>query len=226
MTKSPPLIVSSYSIHDVRFPTSLTGDGTDAMNKTCHYSAAYLILYTSPKDDAEIVSYRGRESQAINAPAKEDSSLRGFGMTFTIGKGNEICCQAIASIVEGLLLAREIEPLFANMGETWQLMVSDPQLRWIGPEKGVIHLATAAVINAIWDLYARSRSKPLWKLICDMSPEALVQCIPFRYITDAITPAEALKILLDAAKGKADRRGRDGRQRLQGVHDVRWLVRL
>lgn len=126
-------------------------------------------------------------------------------MTFTIGKGNEICCQAIASIVEELLLGREIEPLFANMGETWQLMVSDPQLRWIGPEKGVIHLATAAVINAIWDLYARSRSKPLWKLICDMSPEELVKCIPFRYITDAITPAEALKILQDAAKGKAER---------------------
>ncbi|ETS59618.1 mandelate racemase muconate lactonizing enzyme [Moesziomyces aphidis] len=205
MTQSSPLIVSSYSIHDVRFPTSLTGDGTDAMNKTCDYSAAYLILYTSPKDSAEIVSYRGRESEAINAPVKEDSSLRGFGMTFTIGKGNEICCQAIASVVEELLLGREIEPLFANMGETWQLMVSDPQLRWIGPEKGVIHLATAAVINAIWDLYARSRSKPLWKLIVDMSPEELVRCIPFRYITDAITPAEALQILQDASKGKAAR---------------------
>lgn len=99
----------------------------------------YLILYTSPKDGAEVVSYRGHESEAINAPVKEDSSLRGFDMTFTIGKGNEICCQAIASIVEEHLLGREVEPLFANMGETWQLMASDPQLRWIGPEKGVIH---------------------------------------------------------------------------------------
>ncbi|PWY96842.1 enolase C-terminal domain-like protein [Testicularia cyperi] len=205
MTQDSPLVVSSYSIHDVRFPTSLTGDGTDAMNKTCDYSAAYLILYTSPKDTAQIVSYRGRESEAINAAVKEDSPLRGFGMTFTIGKGNEICCQAIASIVEELLLGREIEPLFANMGATWQLMVSDPQLRWIGPEKGVIHLATAAVINAIWDLFARSRGKPLWKLIVDMSPEELVSCIPFRYITDAITPQEALSIFQDAQKGKADR---------------------
>lgn len=125
----------------------------------------------------------------------------------------QICCQAIASIIEELLLGREIEPLFANMGQTWQLMVSDPQLRWIGPEKGVIHLATAAVINAIWDLFARSRGKPLWKLIADMSPEELVACIPFRYITDALTPDEALEILRAAQKGKAEREAemvRDG----------------
>lgn len=172
-----------------------------------------MILYAEPKASSKLTSYRGREVEAINGAVKEDAELRGFGMTFTIGKGNEICCQAIASIVEELLLGKEVEPLFANMGATWQHMVSDPQLRWIGPEKGVIHLATAAVINAIWDLYARSRAKPLWKLICDMSPEELVKCIPFRYITDAITPQEALKIFQDAAKGKQEREAemvRDG----------------
>ncbi|KAN0066579.1 hypothetical protein ACQY0O_000673 [Thecaphora frezii] len=204
MTQSSPLIVSSYSIHDVRFPTSLTGDGTDAQNTTCDYSAAYLILYTSPKDSAQVVSYKGREAESINAEVKE-GGLRGFGMTFTIGRGNEICCQAIASIVEELLLGKEIEPLFADMGATWQHLVSDCQLRWIGPEKGVIHLATAAVVNAIWDLFARSRSKPLWKLISDLTPEELVKCIPFKYITDAVTPDEALEILRAAQKGKQER---------------------
>lgn len=100
MTQSSPLIVSSYSIHDVRFPTSLTGDGTDSMNKTCDYSAAYVILYTSPKDQAEIVSYRGRQDQAINAEVKE-GGLRGFGMTFTIGKGNEVSRTGLLPLLLG-----------------------------------------------------------------------------------------------------------------------------
>ncbi|PWN47886.1 enolase C-terminal domain-like protein [Violaceomyces palustris] len=199
MSASSGLVISDYSVHDVRFPTSLTGDGTDAMNTTCDYSAAYLVLYTAPPGT--------KRSQPPRSTPSDDASkpLTGYGMTFTIGKGNEICCSAISSLVEGLLLGREVESLFSNMGKAWELLVSDPQLRWIGPEKGVIHLATAAAVNALWDLFARSRGKPLWRLVADMSPEELVKCVPFRYITDAITPEEALKIFQDAQAGKQER---------------------
>jgi L-fuconate dehydratase len=139
------------------------------MNTNCDYSAAYVSLYT-------------------------DSNLVGHGMTFTIGRGNDIVCQAIRAVA-GRIANKEIESLFADMGKTWDYLVGDPQLRWIGPEKGVIHIATGAVDNALWDLYARARKKPLWKLLVDMSPEELVKSATFRYITDAITPDEALAIL-------------------------------
>ncbi|KAF7980524.1 hypothetical protein HWV62_37647 [Athelia sp. TMB] len=171
--------ITHYETHDVRFPTSLTGDGTDAMNTDCDYSSAYVSLYA-------------------------DGGLVGHGMTFTIGRGNEIVCAAI-KLVAARLVGKDTEELFGNMGAAWDLLVADPQLRWIGPEKGVIHIATGAVDNALWDMFARSQQKPLWKLITDMSPAELVRSTTFRYITDAITPTEALELLEKKASGKSAR---------------------
>ena len=153
---------------DIRFPTSDSLDGSDAMNTHPNYSAAYVVLQT-------------------------DSALEGHGLTFTIGRGNELCVAAIEAL-KPLVVGLTIEP-GVDMGAIWKRLTSDSQLRWVGPEKGVIHLATAAVVNALWDLYARVEGKPLWKLLADMSPEEIVACIPFSYITDALTPEEALEIL-------------------------------
>ncbi|KAH8829281.1 enolase C-terminal domain-like protein [Flagelloscypha sp. PMI_526] len=172
--------ISGYEVHDVRFPTSLTGDGTDAMNTECDYSSAYVALKT------------------------EDPTLTGYGMTFTIGRGNDIVCNTIKEVANRLV-GKETEDLFANMGKTWDFMMADPQLRWIGPEKGVIHIASGAVNNAVWDLYARSRKKPLWKLVVDFTPEELVNSAAWRYISDAITKEEALAMLKERAPGKAER---------------------
>ncbi|QRV75950.1 enolase C-terminal domain-like protein [Ceratobasidium sp. AG-Ba] len=171
--------ITKYQIHDVRFPTSLTGDGTDAMNKECDYSSAYIELYTS-------------------------EGLKGQGMTFTIGRGNDIVCTAIAAVADRLI-GKKTEELFANMGATWDYLLADPQLRWIGPEKGVIHIASGAVNNAVWDLYAKTRKKPLWKLVVDMSPEELVASTAFRYISDAITKEEAIAMLKSRESSKAER---------------------
>lgn len=156
---------------DIRFPTSRALDGSDAMNADPDYSAAYCIIRTD-----------------------SPTNLEGHGLTFTIGRGNELCCQAIGSL-KPLLLGKTLESLTSDMGAFWNHITGDSQLRWIGPEKGVIHLATAAVVNAVWDLYAKSEGKPLWKLLVDMSPEQIISSVPFRYITDAITPDEALAIL-------------------------------
>ena len=166
---------------DIRFPTSRALDGSDAMNADPDYSAAYVILRTdSPQ------------------------GLEGHGLTFTIGRGNELCCAAVESLAAPLV-GRTLESLTADMGAFWNSITGDSQMRWIGPEKGVVHLATAAVVNAVWDLYAKSKGKPLWKLLVDMEPENLVACVPFRYITDAITPEEALTILRRNASGRSAR---------------------
>ena len=168
-------------VYDLRFPTSRELDGSDAMNPDPDYSAAYCILRTDHPD-----------------------GLAGHGMTFTIGRGNEICVQAIralAPLVEG----RTLESFTEDMGAFWRHITGDSQLRWIGPEKGAIHLATAAVVNAVWDLYAKQQNKPLWRLISDMSPEEIVRCIDFRYITDALTPDEAHTLLKQQAATKAER---------------------
>lgn len=191
------LYVIDYSVHDLRFPTSLAGDGTDAMNTSCDYSAAYVKLYVGPKGS---VRTSRSESGTPPRPTSLDvgggrSELRGHGMTFTIGRGNELCCQAIDVLCSTLLLGQSVPILLADMGATWRLLVSDSQLRWVGPEKGVIHLATGAVVNALWDLFARAEGKPLWRLITDMTSQEVVSLIPFRYITDALTPQEALAIL-------------------------------
>ncbi len=166
---SPKIL--SVEILDLRFPTSRELDGSDAMNPDPDYSAAYCILHT-------------------DAPA----GYAGHGMTFTIGRGNEVCVKAIESLAP-LVIGRTLDSITENMGAFWRHITGDSQLRWIGPEKGAMHLATAAIVNAVWDLYAKVEGKPLWRLIAEMSPEEIVRCIDFRYITDALTPAAALELL-------------------------------
>ncbi|AMS39842.1 L-fuconate dehydratase [Aminobacter sp. NyZ550] len=165
---------------DLRFPTSQHLDGSDAMNPDPDYSAAYVILKT------------------------DTAGIEGHGLTFTIGRGNEICCAAIEAM-RHLVVGLEMDKVAADMGAFWRHVTSDSQLRWIGPDKGAIHLATGAVVNAVWDIWAKMVGKPVWKLVADMSPEELVRCIDFRYITDCITPEEALAMLREKEPGKAER---------------------
>ncbi|KAK6357431.1 L-galactonate dehydratase [Orbilia javanica] len=171
--------ITGYISRDVRFPTSLDKTGSDAMNAAGDYSAAYCILST-------------------------DTELKGHGMTFTIGRGNDIVCRAIEAFADRIK-GRTLESLTSNMGQTWRYLVNDSQYRWIGPEKGVTHLALGAVVNAIWDLWAKSVGKPVWRLVADFTPEEYVRCIDFRYITDAITPEEAVAMLKETEGGKAER---------------------
>lgn len=172
--------ITALRVEDVRFPTSLALDGSDAMNPDPDYSAAYVILET------------------------DNPALSGHGLTFTIGRGNEICCAAISALTH-LVVGRELAGITADMGTFWREFTSDSQLRWIGPDKGAIHLATGAVVNAVWDLWSKAAGKPLWQLVADMSPEELVRCIDFRYITDCMTPQEALTLLQRRADNKAER---------------------
>ncbi|PYV43928.1 MAG: fuconate dehydratase [Acidobacteria bacterium] len=166
-----PTTITDVVARDIRFPTSRALDGSDAMNPDPDYSAAYVVLRTD-----------------------NSMGLEGHGLTFTIGRGNEICVVAINAL-KPLLVGQTLESFTADLRGFWRRITGDSQLRWIGPEKGAIHLATAAVVNAVWDLYAKTENKPLWKLLSDMDPEQLVACIDFRYITDALTPEEALEIL-------------------------------
>ena len=156
---------------DIRFPTSRTLDGSDAMNTDPDYSAAYVVLETD-----------------------DPNGLAGHGLTFTIGRGTELCVAAVHLLAHHVV-GRTIEDISSDMAAFWRGLVADSQLRWLGPEKGVVHLATAALVNAVWDLYAKVERKPLWKLLADMSPEQLVACIDFRYIDDALTPDEAIDLL-------------------------------
>jgi len=173
--------ITRVCVHDIRFPTSRLLDGSDAMNPDPDYSAAYVVLETDRAD-----------------------GLAGHGMTFTIGRGTEVCCRAIESLAP-LVIGQTLESFTADMGAFWRRMTGDSQLRWIGPEKGVIHLATAAVVNAVWDLWAKVAGKPLWRLVAEFSPEEFVRCIDFRYLTDAITPDEALALLRRQEESKAAR---------------------
>jgi L-fuconate dehydratase len=173
------ITITGVDVLDVRFPTSLTLAGSDAMNEAPDYSAAYAILTT-------------------------DSDLRGHGMTFTIGRGTEVVCAAIRAL-EHLVIGRNLRDVAADPGRFWREMTGDSHLRWIGPEKGAIHLATAALVNAVWDLWARAASKPLWQLVADMSPQELVRCVDFRYMTDALTPRDAVALLEERAPGRAER---------------------
>jgi L-fuconate dehydratase len=166
--------------YDVRFPTSLSGAGSDAMNPDPDYSAAYVALET------------------------DDPELTGHGLTFTIGRGTEVCVAAIEALVPHVVGA-SFDELVSDLGGLWRRLVTDTQLRWLGPEKGVIHLATAAIVNAVWDLYAKVEGKPLWKLLADLSPEQIVACVDFRYIEDALTPGEALALLRSNESTKAER---------------------
>src|SRR6266540_6877339 len=173
--------ITEVLARDIRFPTSKTLAGSDAMNAAPDYSAAYIILKTD-----------------------HPQGLEGHGLTFTIGRGNELCVAAINTL-KPLVTNATLEELTADMGGFWNRLTRDSQLRWLGPDKGVIHLATAAVVNAVWDLYAKSQGKPLWKLLVDMTPEQIVSCIPFRHITDALTAEEATEMLKRNEASKAAR---------------------
>ncbi|KPG98484.1 fuconate dehydratase [Pseudomonas sp. RIT-PI-q] len=174
--------ITHLSVRDIRFPTSRSLDGSDAMNSAPDYSASYVVLHTD-----------------------STHGLEGHGLTFTIGRGNEICVAAVQSLAP-LIVGLTLEEITADMGRFWHnITVGDSQLRWLGPEKGVIHLATAAIVNAVWDLWAKTEAKPVWKLLADMTPEQLVACLDFSYVTDAITPEEAIALLRRQAPGKAKR---------------------
>ena len=184
-----PITIREVIARDIRFPTSRALDGSDAMNPNPDYSAAYVTLKTD-----------------------DPNGLAGHGLTFTIGRGNEIVVAAINALAP-LIIGQTLESCTADMGRFWRRMVGDSQLRWIGPEKGAIHLATAAIVNAVWDLWAKQVGKPLWQLLADMTPEELVRCVDFRFITDALTPDEAVALLRRVEPGKAAREAemrRDG----------------
>src|SRR5881394_1801275 len=175
--------------YDIRFPTSRSGAGSDAMNIDPDYSAAYVSLATDHPD-----------------------GITGHGLTFTIGRGTEVCVAAIEALAPHVVGA-DVDELVDDLGGMWRRLVTDSQLRWLGPEKGVVHLATAALVNAVWDLYAKLAGKPLWKLLADLTPEELVACVDFRYVTDALTPDEALDLLRAALPGRREREAemlRDG----------------
>jgi L-fuconate dehydratase len=172
---------TEFETYDVRFPTSLDLDGSDAMNTDPDYSAAYLILRT----DA-------------------DDGLEGHGFAFTIGRGNDVQTAAIEALRDHVI-GLDLDATLKDLGGFWRSLVHDSQLRWLGPEKGVMHMAIGAVVNAMWDLAAKRAGVPLWKLLSDLTPEQIVDLIDFRYLTDALTPDEALEILRAAAHGRAER---------------------
>jgi L-fuconate dehydratase len=172
--------ITAVTASDVRFPTSLTMDGSDAMNKDGDYSAAYLTLTT------------------------DDPALSGFGFTFTIGRGNDLCVEAARQRAQPLI-GRDVDELVGDLGAVYRELQSDTQLRWLGPEKGVIHLALAAVMNAVWDLAARRAGKPLWRLLVEMTPEQLVDAADLRYLSDAITRDEAVALLAELEPTRAER---------------------
>ncbi len=173
--------ITALETHDVRFPTSRELDGSDAMNPDPDYSAAYVVLHTDSSD-----------------------GLCGHGLVFTIGRGNDIQTAALAALAP-MVVGQSVDEMVTDLGSFARRLTGDSQLRWLGPEKGVMHMAIGAVINAAWDLAARRASKPLWRFIADMTPEQIVAQIDFRYITDALTPEQALDILRTAEPGKSGR---------------------
>jgi L-fuconate dehydratase len=171
--------IVALDCHDVRFPTSLAHDGSDAMNPDPDYSAAYAVLRTNNDD------------------------LAGTALCFTIGRGNDIVVAAIEAL-RPYVVGRRVEDITGDLGGLSAALVGDSQLRWLGPEKGVMHMAIG-VVNAAWDLAAKAAGKPLWRLLADMSPEQLVSMVDFRYIDDALTPQEALDLLHAARAGRDER---------------------
>jgi len=173
--------IVSVDTRDIRFPTSLQLDGSDAMNPDPDYSAAYVVIRTDAAD-----------------------GLGGHGFVFTIGRGNDVQVAALDALREHLV-GRDVEALLGDMGAASRLLTHDSQLRWLGPEKGVMHMAIGAAINALWDLKAKRAGLPLWQLLAGLTPEELVALVDFRYLSDAITPDEALDLLRAAEPGRADR---------------------
>ena len=172
--------ITSLEVVDVRFPTSLTSDGSDAMNKDGDHSAAYIVLHT-------------------DAPG-----LSGHGFTFTIGRGNDLCVAAAQQRAQPLI-GRDVDELCNDLGGIYRELQSDSQLRWLGPDKGVIHLALAAVMNAVWDLAARRAGVPLWRLLSEMSPEELVEAADLRYLSDVLTADQAVALLAAQQAGRKQR---------------------
>ena len=197
-----PAVITSLDTYDVRFPTSLHLDGSDAMNPDPDYSAAYVVLRTDAQD-----------------------GLEGHGFAFTIGRGNDVQVAAIRAL-EPFIVGLPVEETLASLGAVYRRLTHDSQLRWLGPEKGVMHMAVSAVVNALWDLAAKRAGKPLWKLLSDLSPEELVELVDFRYLTDALTPDEALEILRRAEPGRAEREDRLLARRLPRLHHHARLARL
>src|SRR3954470_12239439 len=173
--------IADVEVLDIRFPTSRQLEGSDAMNPDPDYSVAYVVLHTDAGD-----------------------GLEGHGFTFTIGRGTEVVCAAVEAL-RPLFVGWSVEEACADMGAFWKALTRDSQLRWIGPEKGVIHLATAAVVNAFWDLFAKREGQPLWRLLSGMSPEQLVSLVDWRYLTDTMTPDEALDLLRAREGTRAER---------------------
>lgn len=170
--------VAGLSVRDVRFPTARAGDGSDALNQG-DYSATYVTLLT-------------------------EDGLEGHGLTFTNGRGNELCVAAVEALSRHVV-GRDLEPLSDGMRGLVLDLTRDPQLRWLGPEKGILHMATGAVVNAAWDLHARRARRPLWRLLAELPPEELVGALDFSYVTDALTPAGAVSLLRERAEGKEER---------------------
>lgn len=171
--------IVKLSVSDVRFPTSDELVGSDATNKDPDYSATYVVIET-------------------------DDGLAGYGLIFTIGRGNDICCHAVQAMSH-LVIGRTLSEITTCMGDFYRSLQSDTQLRWLGPEKGVIHMAAGVILNAVWDLWARSVGKPVWRLVSDMTPAQLVDCLDLTYVSDVLTREEALAILRAAETGKKAR---------------------
>lgn len=176
------IVITGVRVIDLRFPTSLEHIGSDAVNTDPDYSAAYCILETN-------------------------AGIEGHGLTFTLGRGTDLVVQALSYLAR-YVIHRSLDSLTEDMSAFSRQLTDDSQFRWLGPEKGVIHLATGALINAVWDLYARVEKKPLWQLLTDLEPQQLIKAVDFRYIDDAITPAEALGILEKAKDGREERMAR------------------
>ncbi|XP_037042943.1 mitochondrial enolase superfamily member 1-like [Bradysia coprophila] len=177
--KGDDLVITSITAKDMRWPTSLGGHGSDAMHTDPDYSCVYVTITT-------------------------ERGIYGNGLTFTLGRGTDIVAMTVKAL-SYLVKGRNAGDIFLSFGQFWRELTSESQLRWIGPEKGVTHLAVAAIINALWDLWAKLEGKPVWKLLTDMDPELLVSTIDFRYITDVVTPAEAVEFLRQNAAGKEKR---------------------
>ncbi|TMR99197.1 enolase C-terminal domain-like protein [Nonomuraea basaltis] len=172
-------VISAVEAVDVRFPTSRQLDGSDAMNPEPDYSAAYVTVRTSTGGE-------------------------GYGLAFTVGRGNDLQVAAVKALAP-LVVGLPVEEVLADLGALSRRLTGDSQLRWLGPEKGTIHMAAAAIDNAIWDLYGRREGKPVWRLLAEMSPERIVDLVDFRYLQDALTREEALAILRSAEPGRAER---------------------
>ena len=172
--------INKLTTYDLRFPTSDHLDGSDAMNPDPDYSAAYVIIET------------------------DDGSLKGHSFAFTLGRGNDLCCKAIKAL-KHLVIGLDINWIEENQSVFSRIMTSDTQLRWVGPEKGIIHMASGAIINAVWDIIAKSKKKPVWQLLSDMNPKQIAGCIDFRHITDFLNEDEAISILNTHHKNKSTR---------------------